>query len=435
MKIAMAVHHFPPDYAGGAELRTYRTASHMRNRGHDVRVICVEKDDHGPMDGVGWQDGIYDGVPVRRLSFNLSYAPDQTLWEYNNPWIGEHVERFLDQIRPDVFHLMGGYLMSGSALRAAQKLSIPTVVTLTDFWFLCPRVHMRRSNNGLCRRVPDAAVCAQCLAEGQRRYRIPGRIAPRLMNMFWRMRRAPSRGIEARRTFLLETLNRADRVISPSQFLRNYFVESGVNPDQILFMRQGRDFPDLDQDELNKTDSPYLRVGYIGQVARHKGVHVLLEAAHCLPGAGIRVHVYGDLSCFPLYAAELKQRAEADQRISLNGRFLKEALSRVLRDLDVVVVPSLWYENSPNVILEAFAHRTPVIVSNAGGMAELVEHEVSGLHFQMGDARDLARQLQRIVDNPGLLDGLRQNIPPVKGVEEEMEELVLVYGLVTSGAQ
>jgi glycosyltransferase involved in cell wall biosynthesis len=54
-----------------------------------------------------------------------------------------------------------------------------------------------------------------------------------------------------------------------------------------------------------------------------------------------------------------------------------------------VVVPSIWYENSPNVILEAFAHRTPVVASDLGGMAELVEDGVNGLRFTPGDASSL----------------------------------------------
>lgn len=431
MKIVFAVHHFPPKYTGGAELRTYRTASQMKVRAHDVQVICVEHDHQGPTDGVAWDDSVYDGIPVRRLSFDLSGAPDRFLWGYDNGWIGEHLSQYLAESRPDVFHLIGGYLMSGRALRAAQESGIPTVVTLTDFWFLCPRIQMWHSSGGLCRTVPRAEVCARCLGDERRRYRLPAKVAPGLMKAFWRMRKGAARRIEARRTFLLEALNRTDRIISPSRFLRRCFVEAGVNSDKIVFVRQGRDFPNLPPEDLTKTASPHLRVGYIGQIARHKGVHILFEAARRLPGAAIRVHVYGDTSHFPRYAEELGQQARGDDRLSLDGSFPKEALSQVLRELDLIVVPSLWYENSPNVILEAFAHRTPVIVSNVGGMAELVEHEVNGLHFQIGDSMDLARQLQRIIDEPALLETLRQGIPPVKTASEEMNELAQIYNLVT----
>jgi len=98
--------------------------------------------------------------------------------------------------------------------------------------------------------------------------------------------------------------------------------------------------------------------------------------------------------------------------------------------LDVVVVPSLWYENSPNVILEAFAHRTPVIVSDLGGMAELVEEGVNGLCFPPGEAASLATALRRLIEEPGLLARLRAGIKPVKTVAEEMTELQAIYRAV-----
>lgn len=97
------------------------------------------------------------------------------------------------------------------------------------------------------------------------------------------------------------------------------------------------------------------------------------------------------------------------------------------REIDVLVVPSVWYENSPNVILEAFAHRPPVIASNLGGMAELVKHEKNGLLFAPGNAADLARQLSRVIAHPNLLNRLRAGIEPIKSVKEEMDELEAIY--------
>ena len=139
MKVVVAVHHFPPCYTGGAEWETYRIASTLRARGHVVHVICVERIDAGPSEGVSWTDEVYHDLPVRRLSYNLAAAPDPVRWEYDNLWIGEHLERYLGEIQPDVFHLISGYLISGRALHVAHDLGIPSVVSLMDFWFLCRR--------------------------------------------------------------------------------------------------------------------------------------------------------------------------------------------------------------------------------------------------------------------------------------------------------
>jgi glycosyltransferase involved in cell wall biosynthesis len=427
MRIVIAVHHFPPRYTSGAELRAYRTATWLRDHGHDVHVVCVEAIDAGDGHGLTFEDGPYDGLPVRRLSFNLAAAPDPFRWAYDNPWIGEHLRGYLVELAPDLLHLISGYLMSGSALRVASDLQIGTVLTLTDFWFLCPRITLLRRDGRLCAPPFDAATCARCLGEQRRRYRIPGRIAPVLMDAFWRMRPGRIAQIEGRTAFMRETLNHVDAVISPSRFLGDLFVEAGVAPGRIIFSRQGRDFPDLTPEALKKTPAAHLRIGHLGQIAPHKGVHTLFEAVRELPGAALEAKAYGDGSRFPGYTRRLRELARQDSRLSLTGVYDRMDVSRILQELDVVVVPSVWYENSPNTILEAFSHRTPVVASDLGGMAELVEDGVNGLRFTPGDPSSLAAKLWQLIDQPGLLAQLREGIGPVKSVAEEMAELQEIY--------
>jgi len=427
MKVIIAIHHFPPRYTGGAELRAYRTAAWLRDHGHVVHVVCVEAIGAGDGHGLTFEDQPYDGLPVRRLSFNLHAAPDLFRWTYDNAWIGEHLRRYVAELAPDLLHLVSGYLMSGSTLRAAMDLGIPTVVTLTDFWFLCPRITLLRSNGQLCAPPFDAVTCARCLGEEKRRYRIPGQIAPGLMDAFWRTRSSRVAQVQQRMVFLRETLDRVDAHISPSRFLRQLFIEAGVAPERIVFSRQGRDFPNLTPALLEKSPSAHLRIGTTGQIAPLKGVHTLFEAVRQLPGAALEVKAYGDARPFPNYTARLREMARQDPRLSLAGMYGRTEVSQVLQGLDVVVVPSVWYENSPNTILEAFAHRTPVIVADLGGMAELVQDGVNGLRFIPGDASSLAARLQQLVDDPGLLARLREGIGPVKSVDEEMVKLKEIY--------
>jgi glycosyltransferase involved in cell wall biosynthesis len=433
VRTVIAVHHFPPRYTSGAELRAYRTAAWLRNHGHDVHVVCVEAVDVGDGPGLTFEDGPYDDLPVRRLSFNLDVAPDPFRWTYDNSWIGEHLRGYLTELAPDVLHLISGYLMSGSTLRVASDLEIGTVITLTDFWFLCPRTTLLRRDGRLCAPPLDMATCARCLGEQKRRYRIPGRIAPALMDAFWRTRQGQIAQIEARTAFMRETLKRVDAVISPSRFLGDLFVDAGVAPGRIIFSRQGRDFPNLTPEVLRKTSAAHLRIGYLGQIAPHKGVHTLFEAVRQLPGAPLQIRAYGDASRFPGYTRRLRHMARQDSRLSLAGVYDRTEVSRILQGLDVVVVPSVWYENSPNTILEAFSHRTPVVASDLGGMAELVEDGVNGLRFTPGDPSSLAAKLWQLIDRPGLLAQLREGIGPVKSVAEEMAELLEIYQSVVNG--
>ena len=106
MRVLIAVHHFPPRFKGGAEWRAYRTAVGLRSLGHDVYVICVEAIDIGDGSGLTFEDDLYDGLPIRRLSFDLEAAPDPFRWAYDNPWIGEHMRSYLADLAPDVVHLI-----------------------------------------------------------------------------------------------------------------------------------------------------------------------------------------------------------------------------------------------------------------------------------------------------------------------------------------
>jgi glycosyltransferase involved in cell wall biosynthesis len=430
MKIVIAVHHFPPTYTGGAEWRAYRTASALQSRGHEVRVLCIERLDMSLAEGdrLSWEDGVYEQIQVRRLFFDQEKAPDPHRYEYDNPWIGEHIQQFLQIHSPDIFHLISGYKLTGSALRSSMLLGIPTVVTLTDFWFMCPRFTMLRSNGELSTPPINAATCARCVAEEQRRFSLPSRILPPgLVDLYWRAQKGRIDQAQARIDFLRETLLHVDAIISPSQFLESMFVQAGFAGDQIVFSRQGRDFPHLDPNLLEKKAASSLRVGYLGQIAPIKGVQVFFEAIRLMKNAPIRARVYGDMTPFPDYTEQLQAMADEDNRMSLEGRFTSAELSSVFSELDVIVVPSEWYENSPNVILEAFAHRTPVLASNLGGMAELVQDGVNGLLFEPGNANSLAQQLSRLLEEPGLLNALQDGIEPVKSVRAEIDELEQIY--------
>jgi glycosyltransferase involved in cell wall biosynthesis len=430
MNIALAVHHFPPRHNGGSENQTFLLASELHNRGNRVRVFCVDRIDPGQLVDVIWKDDVYQGIPVRRLSLSPRASFDSFQYTYDNPLIGEHLQTWLTAEPTDVFHLISGYLLSGRALRVAHELSIPTVVSLMDFWFLCPRISMLKSNGIRCALPIQPAQCAQCLGEEQRRFRWPGRLLPDLMAHYWSRQDPAIQRVEERLNFLFECLAETDRIICNSQFLRSTFIESGLPPKQIVFIRQGID-PFSGEERAQPKPAgkqASLQIGYIGQIAAVKGIHVLFEAAGRLPGLPIHVRAFGNTDAFPRYSARLKRMAARDPRLELAGVYHgKEEAAQVLRSFDVLVVPSLWSENSPNVILEAFAQQLPVITSNLGGMAELVNDGVNGLLFEPGNSQDLANQISRLLLEPDLLPALRSGMGPVKSVVQEAEEVETNY--------
>jgi glycosyltransferase involved in cell wall biosynthesis len=247
------------------------------------------------------------------------------------------------------------------------------------------------------------------------------------MDFYWKKQTKIVEDLENRSEILIGELNQAGVVISPSKFLRDVYIGEGVDPQKIIFSRQGVDLSIFPTTIPPKPKSEILRVGYIGQIVNIKGVHLVIEAIKKRPQLPIRLDIYGDLTDFPKYVEKIRASAQNDARIHIRGKIEHKNLFQVMENIDVLVVPSIWYENSPNIIQETFATHTPVITSNLGGMAELIEHQKNGLLFDPGDSDSLAEQIQLFIDSPGLGEKLAQGIQPVKSVEAEMDELETLY--------
>jgi len=436
VKILLAVHHFPPRYSAGAELYTFRLARWLLAHGHETEAVCVETLDAERAAGVEAERDTYEGVPVWRLHLGLRGAPAN--WSYANPMVAGWVARHMQANRPDLLHLHSGYLIGAGVLEEAHRLSVPGVVTLHDYWFLCPRFTLLRGDGQVCAEIPtDPAGCAWCLRLDRRRYRLPEQVSRGAAGRLW-ITLAGGAGRDAqaaRRAYLREALARVDLAIAPSRFLAGMFADC-LPQGKLRILPLG-----LDTDRLAAVPAPppgdTLRIGYLGQIAPHKGVHVLVRAVRQLPDSGrpIQVRIFGNLAQNPTYTRQLQTMIGADPRITLAGPFNSRQLPAVLGELDLTIVPSIWYENSPLAIMEAHAAGRPVITSRLGGMAELVRDGVDGLHFQPGDADDLARQIQRLRDEPGLLERLRAGVRPPPSIDDAMAELMEAYRLVIEQRQ
>ena len=126
------------------------------------------------------------------------------------------------------------------------------------------------------------------------------------------------------------------------------------------------------------------------------------------------------------YVADLRSAAEGS-RIFFHGPFEPAGVDGILYGLDLLVLPSVWYENMPITIHEAHRHGIPVIATDLGGMAEAIEHGKTGLLFPRGDDRALAATIQRLLFEPGLYDRLARGRPRVPTLEEVVDRLEALY--------
>jgi glycosyltransferase involved in cell wall biosynthesis len=426
MKIVIGVHHLPPHYQGGAEKIALLTAKALSQRGHEIMLIAVERVDYQGATQIYWEDEILNGIQTRRLYFNGTYSFAPNPFEYNNPLIRSAMENTFDEFMPDLFYLIGGYLLSGSVIEAAAEKKIPVIVKLTDLWYLCPRITMLRTDGEISTLPIDPRRCARCIGEEKRRYRIPGQLAPVLMDFYWGFQKTKINYITNRQKFLHDVMEKVRIFISESNFLRDMYIMGGMTPEKIIQSRQGIDFASwLEPADLIKIPSSQLRVAYFGQLANHKGIHILIKAVKKIQSQKVSLWIYGDDSAFPKYSTKLRKLAGEDERINFCKPYRTATeQSKLLREIDVVVVPSIWYENSPNVVLEVHGNHTPVIASNFAGLPEMIIEGENGLLFERGNVDDLASKIVLLLENPELLAKLTEKSGEnVRTIDDEMDML------------
>jgi glycosyltransferase involved in cell wall biosynthesis len=439
MKILFLAHFFPPTHTAGAENYAFNIAKALVAEGHQVYVLCAGTWDAGESYWNGHTDEILDGIHVRRLCLCWHKAPDPNRYLYDNPVVAEHLRGWLNEIPADIVHVISCYTLSASVIQVCKEAGLPLAVTLVDFWFLCPSLHLLRSDGSLCDGRTTTWDCLKCMLYRARAYRGPSKILPDavIRPILTAVSKSPplskQRGLRGmaldmgeRKQVLVKQLSQADIVLAPSQFISSMHAAI-INDLPMRLEPYGHDLSWL-TGYTGRSPDGQLRFCYLGQIAHDKGVHVLIEAFLRLSAVpGIALDVWGGLKDGDPYATHIQELAARSSNIHLRGRFLRAQLAEVLSQADVVVAPSIWYENNPLVIQEAFAAKIPVIASDLGGMAEFVAHGLNGLLFERGNVDGLAQQMRKVIENPSLLYRLRDGIPPVKTIKQEVDEIISVY--------
>jgi glycosyltransferase involved in cell wall biosynthesis len=324
----------------------------------------------------------------------------------------KHFRSFLEAYRPDVVHFQHTMFLGYDMIREVQN-TLPhaaIIYTLHEYMPICHR------QGQMVRTVNDEELCTH---ESPRRCHecFPG-VSPQAFFM--------------RKRFVQSHFNGVDCFLAPSYFLRQRYIAWGLPGEKIRFEEYGR--RDCAVPPSNTEERQHTRLGYFGQLTHFKGVHVLLSAMkqlaqeYRLPTHELRVQG-ANLDIQPgQFQNEIRELLdETRDHVRLVGRYTHDQLPGIMEHVDWVIVPSIWWENSPLVIQEAFLHGKPVICSNIGGMAEKVSHNVNGLHFRVGDSSDLCRTIHSALTTAGLWERLRSGIPQVYSIAASAAKLSLLY--------
>lgn len=402
LSIYYVIHQFYPDGFTGTEKFVLHMARVMLQRGHRVKVITYSArgleefpHDHG---NVVHKEYDYEGVPVLAFRHKM-FDPVQTSG-VGHPDLFAFASFICMQERPDLLHI--GHPMRGLEwMAAALQAGIPYIVTLTDFWFICPKSTLVRNNGQLCEGPENGEACSLHCQISEAQARLQSHTA---------------------------LLRAARKILAPSAFVAS--MMNSVLPDvHVEVISHGIRYETIVPNRRRyKTRSrrPLVLI-FAGYLAPHKGAHVIIEALTTIPAAQIRLKIYG--AGDEEYVRKLQAAAAVDPRVELCGPYTEHDIHRMYLEADVSIVPSLVYENYPLVLHEALASHVPAIVSGAGGMAEKVWNGVNGFTFRMGDVKHLARRIVQLVRRPNVLNVFKTNIRtmPIPSVDHEASAYESIY--------
>ncbi|MFC7052624.1 glycosyltransferase family 4 protein [Hansschlegelia quercus] len=375
MHVMLANNIYPPIAAGGAELIVAYLAEELVRRGAQVTVVstCGPEMEPYPVEQ-------RNGVEVVRFfpknvywHFDRGHAKrlDKMRWHLTDAWnrdAARRIRTIMDQRRPDLFHthLVDGF--SASIWRSAQRAGLPVVHTAHDYHLICPRAFM--------------------------------------LSKSWKLCTNPSLGCRTYRRWHVATAKDIDVFCSPSRFLIDQHVAAGLKVADTRVVRNGIPLPDALP--AAKGEGP-LRLLMPARLTVEKGVRVVLDAMRLI-GADtpVELHVAGRGALEP----EVQAAAAADPRIRYHGYVSGDQKATLFSQADVFLLPSLWYENAPVVIVEAAAYGLGVIASRIGAIPEFVRDGETGVLFEPGSAEDLASTIRRVAHDPQLRQVFREKSGP-----------------------
>jgi glycosyltransferase involved in cell wall biosynthesis len=233
-----------------------------------------------------------------------------------------------------------------------------------------------------------------------------------------------------RKTYIMRFFDLIDHFISPSAFLAERYVQWGIPAARMSVIENVTAPGSPAPEDVEREESDGLRVGFFGQISFLKGIQVLLDAAAMLEDEGVtNIHfdIHGDYSGQPEeFQTDFLTRLEkAGRNVRFHGAYDNQRVDQLMRGVDLVLVPSIWWENSPVVIQECLRNARPVVCSNIGGMAEKVRPGIDGFHFPVGSATALAALLRGLAKDPervrAVARSMRRPEPPEATVRQHLE--------------
>jgi len=450
LNILLPVHVFFPEHFYGTETYTMELAQKLKDMGHNPSILtAILYGEKGPGEPVFTYE--YGGLTVDCIDLNTRPLENYRQL-YSRPDLYPVLRNIIHKRQPDIIHVT--HLMGHTAvlLEVIRDMKIPAIATLTDFYGICPNSKLMRYDGGLCTGPnPRSTNCLSCYIR-EHEYEFSNRksMASLIRNDFslpavstllpW-IASLPKytdslihnriQGVVDRIGYMKSLYDTYRCMITPTDFLHHAYEKNRFYPEKLKKINFGINLNLVKPWRRTIEHAPSsVTFGYIGQITPHKGVDLLMEAFAGLNGKQATLSIFGPRNQDAAYMDQLQKLSGGNESIVFRDTFPSDQLGQVLSTIDVLVIPSRWYENSPLVLLYALATKTPVIATDMKGMSEFVKNDFNGYTFNKDDANHLRAIMQHIVDNPAILKTLSRNADYSKDISDHASDVAGIYQAV-----
>jgi glycosyltransferase involved in cell wall biosynthesis len=439
MRILQVSHGLPPQEKAGVENYTFYLSSALARLGHSVTIFCREENPEKEEFSI--REERLDGLLIIRVVNNLKKINDPKVY-YENQYFDKIFKNVLETQKPQIVHFQHFIALSANLINLAKDLGFPTLLSIHDFFILCHRIHLIDRENRVCPGPLYGLNCYFCLGDyfppralvrrtelllklkdllpfpwikWTKRFFIP----PRLISL---------EGYEVfhRYRYMFEVLKRVDQILVPSEFVLKMYLKY-YKKFRKKMRRMTWGIQPVKPSLKTEVNEKRIRFCYYGSILPHKGVHLLIESLRRLPRGKLLLTLFGDKTGWNAgYYQELYESSDG-LPVEFKSSFDRSLLSEVLKNQDVVVLPSLCPETFSFVIREANAMGIPVIGSRIGAIPEAIRDGVNGFLFKPGDVRELTECMSKFIESPRLIYEMRRNMKRQKMMEEHASELIALY--------
>jgi glycosyltransferase involved in cell wall biosynthesis len=439
MKVVHTPFTYHPGPVGGTEVYVESLARCLQQR--QVTSIIAAP---------GKETAFYEhaGLAVRRFALSDEVNDIRDLYGEGDVKASQEFAKILDDERPDILH-MHAFTRGVSLLmaREARRRGVKVVFTYHTPTVSCQRGTLMRWGQDVCDgklNVHDCSACSlQALGLSKMTALALGRApsvirrlagAAKLSGGVWTAMRMTEL-VQLRHSAFQALMREVDQVVALCGWVKELLFRNGVPNEKVVVSRHGlqQSMDAMDAQFVHVTTDP-LRIAFLGRLDRTKGADTLIQALRSLPEARIELSLYGipQGGSGAEYLDELKKLAGNDPRIRFLTAVPSNQIISLLRSYHLLAVPSRWLETGPLVVLEAFAAGIPVIGSNLGGIAELIENEVNGILVETDSVEMWKQAMRRFMEDKTLIERLRGGIRAPKGMDAVAGEMLRVYSALVA---